>query len=331
MHMKTCCNIPSVIALAVLATSKLGTTQSHVEVKYLRTILGDSASAIRLAHPLGMSVDLEDNIYIADTGNHRVVKCNLQGKLLREVGGFGFGEQQFDRPVDVWAGNDLDVFVADYNNQRLQRYDKDLNFISSYISNETGDENLHFGYPAALGLSVQGELFVADHEFNRVLRFDAFGDPKASFGDFNWGEGGLARPAKIFISRRNEVWVSDSSRAAIMVYDTFGNFLRRLGANTLAAPCGIAEWRHGMIVTDRERHALSFLGREGESLGEFGERGKGTNAFEAPAAVALLRAAVALLQAAPTPADRKDASAMHMLVLDSGNHRVQLFEIKWQP
>ncbi len=324
MHTKTCFNIPRAAAFAVLAMSTFGAAQPHVEVKHLRTILGDSTSAIHLASPLGMSVDLEDNIYIADTGNHRVVKCNLQGKLLREVGGFGFGEQQFDRPVDVWAGNGLDVFVADYNNQRLQRYDKDLNFISSYASNETGDESLRFGYPAALGLSPQGELFVADHEFNRVLRFDAFGDPKASFGDFNWGEGGLARPAKIFISRRNEVWVSDSSRAAIMVYDAFGNFLRRVGAGTLAAPCGMAEWPHGMIVTDRKRHVVSFLEREGESLDEFGERGKGTNAFEAPAAVALLRAA-------PTPPVRKDVSVMRMLVLDSGNDRVQLFEVTWQP
>jgi sugar lactone lactonase YvrE len=215
--------------------------------------------------------------------------------------------------------NGLDVFVADYNNQRLLRYDKDLNFISSYSSGEALDDNLRFGYPAALAFSAQGELFVADHEFNRVLRFEALGSPKASFGDFNWGEGRLARPAKIFISRRNEIWVSDSLKHALMRYDAFGNFLGSVALGESAAPSGLAEWAHGMIVADRKQHALLFLNHEGERLGEFGKRGSGANAFEAPAAVVLLNGNAA--KARPDTA--------HILVLDSGNNRVQKFEVQW--
>ncbi len=314
-HWEALLKIASCLATLAAAAS----AQTHLEVQALGALLGDSTSAIRLAQPLGMSVDLEDNIYIADTGNHRVLKCNLQGELLREVGGFGFGEQQFDRPVEVWAGNGLDVLVADYNNQRLQRYDKDLNFISSYSSNETLGESLRFGYPAAAALSAQGELFVADHEFNRVLRFDAFGSPKASFGDFNWGEGRLERPAKIFISRRNEVWVSDSLRPAIIVYDTFGNFVRRVSASELAAPCGMAEWPPGMIVTDSKQHALIFFNAEGERLGTFGKPGKGLGKFDAPTAVMVLRRANA-----------KSHETSRVLVLESGNNRVQLLGVKWR-
>lgn len=295
--------------------------QSRVSVKFLGTIIGDSASTIRLSHPLGMSIDLEDNIYLADTGNHRVLKCDVRGKLLREVGGFGFGPQQSDRPADVWAANGLDVFVADYNNRRVQRYDKDLNFISSYASDENLEASLQFGYPAALALSAQGELFLADHEYNRMLRFDSFGVPKASFGDFNWGEGGLERPAKIFISRRNEVWVSDSSRRTIHFYDMFGNFLRRIDFEKNAAPCGMAEWNHGIMAADCNRHAVIFFSAEGQVLGTFGGRGTGRHEFTNPAAIAKLHAANMKLE----------KNVARILVLDSGNQRVQLLEVRYLP
>ncbi len=290
--------------------------QPKLVVRYLRTVLGDSVAGFQLAQPLGMSVDAEGNIYIADTGNQRVLKCDAQGKLVREVGGFGFGEQQFDRPVDVWVDNGLNVFVADYNNHRLQRYDKDLNFISSYSSDEARDESLQFRYPAALTLSAQGELFVADHEYNRVLRFEALGKPKASFGDFNWGEGRLERPAKIFISRRNEVWVSDSLRHAVLRYDAFGNFSNSFFFEEEAAPCGLAEWEHGIIVTDRKQHRLLFLNEAGEPLAGFGKRGHAENEFEAPAAVIVLR-------------EKAHHAPIRLLVLDSGNNRLQKFEVQW--
>ena len=300
------------VALATLF-ALVAVCPAQIEMRYRGTLLGDS-SATRLAQPLGMSVDHAGNIYIADTGNQRVLKCDAQGKFVREVGGFGFGEQQFDRPVEVWVDNGLNVFVADYNNRRLQRYDKDLNFISTYANDEALEESLHFGYPAALALSAQGELFVADHEFNRVLRFEALGRPKASFGDFNWGEGSLERPAKILVTRKGEVWVSDSLRHAIMIYDAFGNFVRGIALDENAAPSGMTEAERGVIVADRKQHALLFISAEGERFFTFGKRGKGEHEFEAPAAVAMLRSA--------------GQSAARLLVLDRGNHRVQEFEVR---
>lgn len=312
-----CAVVARVSSFLLFALLALSHAQPQISVRYLSTVLGDSADVLQLAQPLGMSVDAEGNIYIADTGNHRMLKCDAQGKLVREVGGFGFGEQQFDRPVDVWVDNGLNVFVADYNNQRLQRYDKDLNFISSYSSDEAHDESLQFRYPAALTLTAQGELFVADHEFNRVLRFEALGNPKASFGDFNWGEGRLERPAKIFISRRGEVWVSDSLRHAVLKYDAFGNFMGSFFFEKEATPCGLAEWEYGLIVTDRKQHRLLFLNEAGQRLSVFGKRGRAATEFETPAAVVVMR-------------DEARSTSTRLLILDSGNNRVQLFEAQGQ-
>jgi DNA-binding beta-propeller fold protein YncE len=221
----------------------------------------------------------------------------------------------------------LDVFVVDYNNQRLERYDKDLNYISSYYSDELQDESLQFGYPAAVGLSANGEIFLAEHEFNRVLRIDSFGKPKASFGDFNWGEGRLARPAKILITAKREIFVSDSTADAIIEFDNYGNFVRRLGEEIVRDPAGMAEWpRQGargkgqeargkgqranepfLLVADRGNDRVIFFSREGEVPLAWGTRGQAPEQFRSPIDVA-------------TYGNR-------IFVLDTDNNRVQVFEM----
>jgi len=283
--------------------------QSQIQIVYRGVILAEALGAAKLSQPLGMDIDPDGNIYIADTGNNRILKCTPRGELLREAGGFGFGREQFDRPVDVWAGNGLDVFVVDYNNQRLERYDKDLNYIASYYSDELQDESLQFGYPTAVGFSPNGEIFLADHEFNRVLRIDSFGKPKASFGDFNWGEGRLSRPAKILLTSRREIFVSDSTAEAIVEFDYYGNFVRRFGEGVLRDPAGLAEQRASdfLFVADQGNHRIVCFSAEGEKIFTFGMRGRAPEQFLSPADVAV--------------------SGNRIFVLDTGNIRVQIFEL----
>jgi len=290
--------------------------QSQIQIVYRGVILDEALGAAKLSQPLGMDIDLDGNIYIADTGNNRILKCSPRGELLREVGGFGFDKEQFDRPVDIWAGNGLDVFVVDYNNQRLERYDKDLNYIASYYSDELQNESLQFGYPAAVGFSSNGEIFLADHEFNRVLRIDSFGKPKASFGDFNWGEGRLSRPTKVLLTSRREIFVSDSTAEAIVEFDYYGNFVRRFGEGVLHDPAGMAEQRAKgggqrasdfLFVADQGNHRIVCFSAEGEKIFAFGMRGRAPEQFLSPTDVAV--------------------SGNRVFVLDTGNNRVQIFEL----
>lgn len=304
------------VFLMLLLAAIESVAQSPMPIVYRGILLDTALGAAKLSQPLGMDIDPDGNLYIADTGNNRILKCSPRGELLREAGGFGFDREQFDRPVDVWAGNGLEVFVVDYNNQRLERYDKDLNYISSYYSDELQEASLQFGYPAAVGFSNNGEIFLADHEFNRVLRIDSFGQPKASFGDFNWGEGRLSRPAKILIGAQREIFVSDSTAAAIVQYDPYGNFVRRLGEGVLRDPAGMAEVKGKtknvnevwLMIADRGNHRVVGLQRDGAVRFVFGKMGREPEQLLSPAEVAVF--------------------GNRIFVLDTGNNRVQIFELK---
>lgn len=261
-----------------------------------------------LLQPQGLSIDIDGNLFIADTGNNRVLKCSPNGKLLRQVGGFGWNKEQFDAPVDIWAENGLDVLIVDYNNRRLERYDKDLHYISSLYNDETWPAAVQFGFPLAVAFSGHGEVLLADSEFQRLVRINSFGKPLGSFGDYDAGAGKLLAPVKVLISPRDEIFVADSTRRQIIQFDYYGNYVTHLGEGLLRRPAGMALWRDGLLIADNGSHQIIYLSRDGERLGAWGERGAQRGQFAAPLDVQVFR-------------DRA-------FVLDSGNGRVQIFELK---
>lgn len=75
-----------------------------------------------LDKPLGVVVDYQRNIYVADTSHHRVVKFDPEGRLLMILGRKGTERGQFLEPSDVRVDGAM-IYVADMNNSRVQKFD----------------------------------------------------------------------------------------------------------------------------------------------------------------------------------------------------------------
>ena len=134
----------------------------------------------------------------------------------------------FDQPADVFA-NPLSVYIADKNNHRIQRFDKDLNFISLLKTRDSDDAAQRFGYPLSAVTSNQGDLFILDSENKRILKFDLFGNFIMNFGGFDAGIYALSRPKKMVVSSSNNLFVLDGKR--IVVFDQYGNGINILQTN----------------------------------------------------------------------------------------------------
>jgi len=198
-----------------------GYTQS---LKYLRTI-GKSAN---LNSPEGISVNSDGFIYIADTGNNRIVKFKANDVVIAEQGGLGWGKYQFDSPVDIWAKANLDVFIADKNNRRIVRYDKNLNYISSYPSSEIYG-NPDIGYPVSTVMSLHGDLYILDAQNKYIIKLQTMSNSYHIFGDISNTFLPLKNPVKMEADRKNKIYVSDSERGSIFIYDLYGNLLQTVG------------------------------------------------------------------------------------------------------
>jgi hypothetical protein len=163
-------------------------------------------------------------IYVTDTNTDEVIAMDTLGNVFKEIGGYGWGESSFDKPVDVFA-DALKVFVADKNNHRIQRFDKNLNFNFQIYTRDSDVEAERFGYPLSAVMSNQGDIFILDSENIRIVKFDIFGNFIQNFGGYDYGSYALQKPRQLAVSSRNDIFVIDGKQ--IVIFDQYGNGVGR--------------------------------------------------------------------------------------------------------
>ena len=88
---------------------------------------GHASSALareagQLRSPWGIAVDGAGDVYVTDTGNHRVEKFDREGNFIAQWGGFGNSDGQFNFPYGIAVDAKGSVFVVDSGNTRVQQF-----------------------------------------------------------------------------------------------------------------------------------------------------------------------------------------------------------------
>lgn len=217
-----------------------------------------------------LTIGFSGELYIADTGNHRLIKLNSKGEYLQHIGGFGWKANQFDTPVDIVTADGLNLYVADYNNQRIQRYGKNFEFISSLgdskidrlSSDQTGKTAVQISYPSGVAVTSLGDLFFTESEKGTVYKINRFGSVDAVFGGFTSSTGGLHKPSKLCATKKR-VYVVDEIK--IVVYDYFGNYLQTIGEGFLKKITDVTVGVDNRIyISDSERKTILIFDEKGE-------------------------------------------------------------------
>ncbi|CAF2033060.1 unnamed protein product, partial [Rotaria magnacalcarata] len=92
---------------------------------------GVGSALTQLNHPNGLFVDTLGTLYVADMGNHRVMRWMqgaTQGTVIVGGNGYGAGANQLGVPVGLSFDQRGNLYVADQGNDRVQRFsiEKDL-------------------------------------------------------------------------------------------------------------------------------------------------------------------------------------------------------------
>ena len=139
----------------------------------------------RFNKPYGLTIDLEDNIIIADEWNHKIRKITPAG-MVSTIAGLGIagGENgdasntTFNFPWDVAVDSSGFIYVADGLNYAIRKIAIDGNMETSTYAGKIGVEGYEDGassearFSGATGLAISPktkELFVSD-AFNQVIR-----------------------------------------------------------------------------------------------------------------------------------------------------------------
>ncbi len=209
--------------------------------------IGGEGDSLKFSQPAAIDAAPDGSFYLVDSGTNDIYVFNNSGFLQKSVGGFGFKNDQFDRPVDIWTRDLLNIFIADYNNQRVLRYNRTMHYVSSLVSEESHAPEFQFTEAASCAVNSQNDLFILDSGENKIIKFNRFSEPERSFGGYESGNARLEEPVQLDLADDKFLLVSDRSSKAVFIFDFFGNYVRSISLPDFKSPSGLAVDRGNRI------------------------------------------------------------------------------------
>jgi len=278
-----------VFALAVAVLSPA--TSAAIEIVLVRSFDSPEDEANRLSAPMDLSVAaVEGLLYVADSGNNRVVVLDTAAAVRSRIGFAGSGDGRFIDPLDVGAGEGLHLYVLDGGNERIQVFDRHEQFLEVILSREEEE----IGIPVGLEADPFGRLYIADAEEDRIRVFRSYtGEEEFSIGGFGTEAGRFRGPADVAVDRARRIFVTDRENDRVQVFDALGGYVHAIGEpegpGRLDGPTGIAVDRGGVVfVADTENNRIALFDAEsGRFLSEIVEVPSSPAALSSPRGVAV--------------------------------------------
>ncbi len=128
---------------------------------------GDRAGEFNRAE--GIGIGPQDQVFVADSCNHRIQIFSREGKYLRTYGRAGRAQGDLSYPCDVRVDAAGCQYVCEFGNSRIQIFDKQDRPLE--LLGGAGSAPGQFSNPWGITLDSVGNLYVADSMNHRVQKF----------------------------------------------------------------------------------------------------------------------------------------------------------------
>ena len=232
-----------------------------------------------------------------------------EAEILAAFGQSGRGQGQFVYPRAIDITEDGSLFVIDKTG-RIQKFGPKGDFLTTIQM-----PLIETGKPTGLSVAPNGNLYVADTHYFRVVVFSPEGELIDEFGQFGETDGCFIYPTDVAFAEDGRIFVGEyGGNDRISVFTEKGEFLYCFGSPgsgpaQLSRPAALRvdRSRKCLYVADACNHRIGIYSLEGELLRYIGSAGTQQGRLRYPYDLTLLA----------------DGT---LVVCEYGNNRVQLFD-----
>ena len=206
---------------------------------------GGPAVEADLSWPEGLTLDSTGNLYIADSGNHRVRRVDGTRTIntvagTGEVGYIGDGglgvEAQLVQPEDVAVDEAGNLYIADRSSHRIRRVDSAGTITTVAGTGRAGYSgdggpavDAQLSLPKGVAVDASGNLYIADSFYHRIRRVDSAGTITTIAGTGRAGYSGDGGPA-IEAQLRSPYGMAVDGAGNLYIADRDNHRIRRVDA-----------------------------------------------------------------------------------------------------
>ena len=197
-----------------------------------------------------VAVDVEGNVFVADSFNNRIRRVGARTGVIITVAGIGrqgfsgdgglATEASLDSPGGVAVDATGDIYIADTFNHRIRVVDHRTGIISTLVGSgnkgSASDDGLpihaQLSEPTGVYVDPAGNLLIADRANHRVLLLDKTTSVISTLAGTGMpgfsGDGGIGTAAQL----NGPTAVAADGHGRVLIADTFNNRVRRLDIRT---------------------------------------------------------------------------------------------------
>ena len=251
--------------------------------------LGTLGGASLFQWPAALLVDGDENLYVTDEANHKVVVMDKDGELIDSWGEQGSGSGQLNRPSGMCFDLEGNIVLSDAMNSRIQRFTRDGKLLQ--VFGEAGEEEGQLNMPWGLTVDQFGDILVADWKNDRIQRFGSEGEFKSAIGYHGTDKGQFRRPSSVAVDGHGDIYISDWQNDRVQLFNKDERYIQSFHGNASLSRSG-KQYILSNLVTLRLR-----------AEGDFEK----TQRLNAPMTV-------------------KVDDQFRLFITDFGNHRIQIYQ-----
>jgi sugar lactone lactonase YvrE len=142
-------------------------------------------AAAQFNGPVGVAIDAEGVLYVADTYNDRIRRITRDGTVTTIAGGKRAGmadgpaaQARFDTPTGLAVSAAGDIYIADTANHAIRKLGKDGN-VTTIAAAKDDDRDSLLRSPVGIALTGDGFLYLASSAHGRVAQLTPAGEAVA--------------------------------------------------------------------------------------------------------------------------------------------------------